>query len=247
MLARIDKMLPDDAPDFDRKQALFVYRKITILRASTNCGMCGTTRYNTRPFWNLGMRVCKECLQANMVSNMVLYERFWISLGKQVDGYATFVDAIAGRVFFFYDVFTVHQRLEITCDRIDFPGGRRGVWFFWMPHLRKVLDMDKMVLEAREKHRNATFIRAYIRRCLVLRALSSASAPQTIITSFTGMRKDCKRTAMARLRKTELLDKVDPYIEQRVNSRLKPEILARLNHYKDRRITSSMRGLMTSA
>lgn len=238
MLLRVDRMPPDNAPEHDKLQALHVYRKITVLRCAPCCGMCGTTRYATRPFWSVGMRICKDCVRGNLISNTVLYERFWLTLDCPVQGHKTFVDAIIGKVFFFSNTLTVHQRLDFTVDRMDFPGGRRSLWFFWLPHLRTVLDMDGLAREAWEKSSAARTVRAQVRRCLVLRALAGTASNErtkpTVLTTYCGMRKDNKRTAMARLRKTELLDKVDMYHEQRLMMRMKPELVAKLNRYKDR-------------
>jgi hypothetical protein len=238
MLLRVDRVPADDAPEQEKLQALYVYRKITVLRCSPCCGMCGTTRYSTKPYWSIGMRVCRDCIQANMVSQRVLYERYWITLGRPIQGYPSFVDAVAGRVFFFHETMTPHQRLEYSSDRMDFPGGRRCSWFFWLPHVSKILDMDALAQEAKKKHTAAKSIRAHIRRCLVLRALAGSISNErtkpTVLTTYTTMRKDTKRTAIFRLRKTELLDKVDWYHEQRVTTRLSLDLQAKLMRFKDR-------------
>lgn len=242
MLLRVDRMPTRDAPWDDKVQALYVYQKITALRCSPCCGMCGTTRYATKPFWSIGMRVCVHCMQANLISNMVLYEKYWITLGRPVQEFPSFVDAIAGKVFYFTDTFTPHQRLEYTSDRIDFPGGRRTTWFFWMPHLSKVLDMDKLAFHAKEKHRAASTVRATIRRCLVLRALSNTksddSTKPTVLTTFETMRRDSKRSAIHRLKKIELLDRVDWYNEQRVMARLRVDLQMKLTRFKDKVVPS---------
>lgn len=238
MLVRVDRMPQKDASWDDKIQALYVYQKITALRCSPCCGMCGTTRYATKPFWSIGMRVCVQCVQANMVSNMVLYERYWTTLGQPVQGHPSFVDAIVGKVFYFTDSLTPHQRLDYSSDRIDFPGGRRKTWFFWLPHLSKVLDMDKLAFDAQEKHRAASSVRASIRRCLVLRALANTKSDSltkpTVLTTFKTMRRDTKRSAIFRLKKIELLDRVDWYNEQRVMSRLKTDLQMKLERYKDK-------------
>lgn len=227
-----------DADWHDKIQALYVYQRITLLRCSPCCGLCGTTRYSTKPFWSLKMRVCKDCVQANMVSNMVLYERYWLTLDRPVQDHKNLVEAIAGKVFYFNETLTPHQRMEYSSDRIDFPGGRRMTWFFWIPHLSKVLDMDKLAQDAREKHAAARRVRADIRRCLVLRSLAGTASDDrtkpTVLTKYATMRKDTKRTAIYRLRKTELLDKVDWYHEQRVLMRLRMDLQIKLNHYVDR-------------
>lgn len=231
-------MPKQDTPWSERIQALYVYQKVTALRCSPCCGMCGTTRYATKPFWSIGMRVCKDCVQANMVSNMVLYERYWTTLDRPVQGHTSFVEAIVGKVFYFSETLTPHQRLEYSSDRIDFPGGRRMTWFFWLPHLSKVLDMEKLAHDAKKKHEAARRVRADIRRCLVLRSLAGTASDDrtkpTILTTYATMRKDTKRTAIFRLRKTELLDKVDWYHEQRVMMRLNLDLRTKLSRYVDR-------------
>lgn len=107
-----------------------------------------------------------------------------------------------------------------------------------MPHLSNILDMQKLAHDAREKHAAANGVRAYVRRCLVLRALAGTSSNDktnpTVLTTYTSMRKDTKRTAISRLRKTELLDKVDWYHEQKVTTRLSMEQQAKMMRYKDR-------------
>ena len=238
MLLQVDRLPKVDASWNDKIQALYVYQKITALRCSPCCGMCGTTRYATKPFWSIGMRVCMHCMQANLISNNVLYERYWTTMGTPVQGYPSFVDAVAGKVFYFHDKLTPHQRLEYSCDRIDFPGGKRTTWFFWLPHLSNVLDMHKLGVDAAEKHQAASRIRAGVRRCLVLRALANTKADDrtrpTVLTTFKAMRRDTKRSAIHRLKKTELLDRVDWYHEQRVMSRLRIDLQMKLNRYVDK-------------
>jgi len=172
MLLRVDKVPDDDADPHTRNQALCIYRKITALRCQPCCGMCGTTRHATKPFWSLGMRVCKYCMQANLISNIVLYQRYWLRMEAPVQKYKSLVDAVAGRVFYFPDAVTPRQRLEYSTDKMDFPGGKRLVWFFWKPHLEKVLDLSKLHREANEKQQAACVVRAMCKRALVLRILT---------------------------------------------------------------------------
>ena len=237
MLLRVDKLLTEEALDHEKRQALYVHRKITVLRASTCCGMCGTTRYTTKPFWSLNMRVCSECLQANLVSHLVLYERYWQQLDRPVQRHPTFIDAVAGTTFYFTETVTAHQRLEYSSDRIDFPGGRKTLWFFWRPHLEKVVDMDLLAREAKAKHAAAVTVRAMARRCLVLRTLGRVPSGNrkcpTTMTSYSNLRKH-RRTALARLRKTELLDRPDPYHEARVMSRMRVDLAGKLRRFVDR-------------
>ena len=46
------------------------------------------------------------------------------------------------------------------------------MWFFWKPHLEKVLDLSTLHREAREKQQAARVVRAVCKRALVLRILT---------------------------------------------------------------------------
>ena len=225
-----------DASPEQRREALFVYRKITALRTVPCCGMCGTFRHSTKPFWCLGMRLCRHCVQANLVSSLVLYERFWVTFNRPLQWHRNFVDAVTCmNVFYFSTRLTPNQRLEFSCDRLDFPGGTRTVWFFWKPHLSGVLNMDKLEREGQEKHAAARAIRAHARRALVLRAMRGTKNryTPTFLPTEIFTKRDLRCTEF-RLRKTELLDKVDSWYEQRLAAQLPPDLFARLTRGEDR-------------
>jgi hypothetical protein len=230
--------MPDnDADKQKRADALFVYRKITALKCVRCCGLCGSARLATKPFWCLGMRLCRHCVQANLISSLVLYERYWITFAQPIHGYPSFVDAVCMNVFYFSTRLTPNQRIEFSCNRMDFPGGIRTVWFFWMPHLRNVLNMDKLEQEGREKHAAARVVRGFARRMLVLRTMRY-TAPCRIVPTyvpdgvFTGKRD--LRCIEHRLRKTELLDKSDMGFIQRMSCQLPNHLYTRLSGAEDR-------------
>jgi hypothetical protein len=237
LLLTVDR-LPDSDDDPERRaDALFVYRKITALTCVRCCGMCGSVRHATKPFWCLGMRLCRHCVQANLVSSLVLYERYWITFTQPVLTHASFVDAVCMNVFFFSTRLTPNQRIEFSCNRMDFPGGIRTVWFFWMPHLRNVLDMDRLERLGQEKHAAARILRSHARRMLVLRAMRFSAACRTVPTYapegvFTGKRD--LRCIEHRLRKTELLDKSDMTFIQKMSCQLPGHLYARLSAAEDR-------------
>jgi hypothetical protein len=219
-----------------KKEALFVYRKIAALQCVPCCGMCGTARHSTKPFWCLGMRLCRHCAQGNLVSSLVLYERYWVTFKQPVQSFRNFVDAVSTNVFYFSTRLTPNQRLEFSCDRMDFPGGIQTVWFFWKPHLAKLFDMDTLEREGQEKHRMACVIRAHARRTLVLRSLrgtKNRTTPTLLSTGIFSKKRDLRCTEF-RLRKTELLDKVDIYHIQRMQSHLPPGLYTRLASMEDR-------------
>ena len=164
------------APDAVTQEVMDTYKRITRLRALTNCGVCGTTRYPTQPYWSLGMRVCRYCMQTNLVSDTVLDERYWADPLT-----IKFLKVVARNVFYFHLNATPRQRYEYTHDPLDFETcGKRKVghrtptqtWFFWRPHLEQVLPLSRMEEEGRAKHAAAAVVRAFTRRALTLEALS---------------------------------------------------------------------------
>ena len=235
LLLTMDKLPGDDATDQQKSQALTIYRKITVLRCVPCCGMCGTMRHATKPFWCLGMRLCRHCVQGNLISSLALYERYWVTFARPIQGHASFVDAVCKHVFYFSTRLTPNQRLEFSCDRIDFPGGLRTMWFFWKPHLAAVLDMPELEQEGRRKHAAASVVRGHARRALILRAMRGTKDRRTptLLPTLVFSRRDLRCTEF-RLRKTALLDKTDVYHEHRMRSMLPPGLCARLHAAEDR-------------
>ncbi len=159
------------------------YKKVVRLAYLDRCGMCGTARHTTRPYWNIGMRLCKCCLQDNLVSQPVLEQRFWVHVFLPTpltsDG-RSFSQAAAGKVWYFKEHCGPRQRSEFSADIVDrhpaFGKSPRDTWFFWRPHLEKVLDMPRIEREAHQKDEAARLIRAFTRRTLTLRTLGAKAA-----------------------------------------------------------------------
>lgn len=238
MLLAVDKMPTDDSTEQQKKDALFVYRKITVLQCVKCCGLCGTTRHATKPFWCLGMRLCRHCVQTNMISSLALYERYWVTFKGRFQTYRNFVDAVCMNVFYFSTRVTPNQRMEFSCDRLDFPGGIRTVWFFWKPHLAQVINMEQLEREGGEKHAAARIVRAHARRMLVLRAMrgmqpAGRKVPTFLPTHVFSGKRDL-RIIEYRLRKTELLDKSDLAFIHRMSCQLAGDLFTRLAASEDR-------------
>jgi hypothetical protein len=225
----------EDASPQEKAQALFIYRKITVLRCVPCCGMCGSMRHHTKPYWCLGMRVCRHCIQANLVSSSVMYERYWLTFDRPVQNYRSLVDAVCMNVFYFSTRLTPFQRLDFSCDPIDFPGGVRSIWFFWKPHLANILNMTQLEREGKEKHQAASVVRAYTRRALILRALRGTKDKRAPTYQSTQVfsKRDLRCTEF-RIRRTSLLDKVDTYNEQRFLHKLPLPIFSRLSAAEDK-------------
>ena len=85
----------------EEMRVMRTYKAIVCLQHVPRCGMCGTSRHATKPYWHLGVRLCKCCLQDNLVSHTVLQERYFIYAFRPVsvhsDG-ATFADRVVGKV-----------------------------------------------------------------------------------------------------------------------------------------------------
>lgn len=205
MLKRADKP-PDEGKGVDPEcQAL--YQKITRLRCVLRCGMCGTRRHQTQPFWNLDMRVCKYCLQTNLISNNTLDEMYWTKAEEE-----GFANHIAGRVFYFRHFGTARMRLEFTNSTLDFCSWPKQAnvltWFFWRPHLEQILDMPALRKAAEEKISAARQIRALARRALVLRKLNSSGR----LVQWS--RHPDKRAALFKLRKQQVLERAPRFATQ---------------------------------
>ena len=218
----------------DRRQALVIWRRIVALQSVPCCGMCGTTRHSTRPYWSLGMRVCRRCMQTNLVSSTVLYERYWQGLGRPALGNISFVDLIHLCVFYFRSYrMSPAQRMEFSTDPMDFPRGKHNCWFFWKPHLAQILDMERLEREAQEKHAAARVVRAFARRFTVMRALRGTQKGHQIFVRDFARRKDM-RTAEDSLRRKLLMDQVDPFREESLRLRMSGAQLTRLYRGEDR-------------
>lgn len=219
-----------------RREALQVYRKVGVLTNVKCCGLCGTTRYQTKPYWTLGMRLCRRCLQSNTVSSIVLYERHWITLKAPVQSYESFIDAVHLNVFYFKTRATPLQRMEYSCDKVDFPGGVRDVWFFWKPHLENVLNWQKLEQDGRDKHAASAVVRAFVRRACVLRAFGGCKDRFVATPSpaqIFSRRRDI-RTLEARLRRMILLDHAAQSCEAWSRSCMSPKLNERFHRGEDR-------------
>lgn len=235
MLILADKPPERQTTLVDRDLAWKVWHRIALLGAVPCCGMCGTTRHQTKAYWTLGMRVCRQCMQANLISCRVLYERYWITFSRVVQDGQTFVDRIHLNAFYFRTRTTPNQRLEYSTDKLDFPGGTRNVWFFWKPHLNKILDMDRLEREGQAKHEAAKVLRAFARRATVLRTLAGHRRGHRVHLHSFHRRRDM-RTVEGNLRKLLLLDHVDHLEAERIRLKMTKEELSRLYRGEERMI-----------
>lgn len=106
------------------------------LTHAPGCGLCGSRRKHV-PVWGLGMRVCASCLKVNLVSSTSLFHEYGLDYTKHLD-------KIVGKVYFFHNTSGHTFAGQYLSDNpLDFRGsGKWGALFFWLPHLRKAVDLE---------------------------------------------------------------------------------------------------------
>ena len=157
-----NKPWPDVPLSEERIRALAVYcRRIIALKIETHCCLC-KTRWRHVPLWSLRMRVCIDCIQSNMVSNVVLFHRYGVDFWKHLE-------QIVGKVMYFIscDGSSVIAR-RYSLDAMDFGPLRstRPYVFFWRPHLDAVLDLQKCKAEQDSRRAAGGVLVALVRRLL---------------------------------------------------------------------------------
>jgi hypothetical protein len=95
--------------------------------------------------------------------------------------------------------------------------------------------MDGLEREGKEKHGASGVIRSHVRRALIMRAITRTTNPRakTTMTTNAFSRRDLRCTEF-RIRKIGLLDRGDPYNEQRSLYRLPVPLYTRLTSFEDR-------------
>lgn len=152
-----------ETPEREAELLCFV-RRLVVLHHSRRCGLCGSARYKVVPYWSLGTCLCTYCVQDNLISDVELYERYFLSLN------GAFAKAVRGRALFFWMASTPRQRLALTLNPVNYrgPPGPAASFYFWKPHLERLLDLPALAEEAARKSAAAATVRAHVRRSLVM-------------------------------------------------------------------------------
>lgn len=157
-----DNTCPERRPLYQR-----YIRRIVALKYNRACGMCGTSRYIVTPFWSLGKSLCKFCVQDNFVSDAWLYETCFFTYTEAWAG------QIRGKVMYFREHTTTRTRTEFCLDALAYKGRQPSFnYYFWRPHLERVMDLPRMQAEGLEKLAAARVIRAAARRSIVMHKMS---------------------------------------------------------------------------
>lgn len=220
-------------------RTLTTYKRIVCLQTVGQCGMCGTKRHQTKPFWHLGKRICKYCVQKNLVSNLALDEHYWLNVwGGPTDpdrpNSSSFIHQIIGRVWYFKEYGAARARSEYTTDKADFqtPANAKAsrlTWFFWRPHLETIFDFKALALEAAEKTRQAATVKGYVRRALALRMLSGGGDRKRPTRMIEWSKQEDKRAPLFKLRKQAVMERA-----VRPAPKCPPDLVKSLSDYEDR-------------
>ena len=142
--------------DFDATFSSYV-RRVYALKHGTKCGLCGC-RYRHDPYWSLRMRVCRLCINANTITGEVLFRKYGVD-------YSDMLAKHKGAFFFFNNTVTNSD------DRVSFYGmtksdvvSRFTVHLFWMPHLRRFLDFERLYQQQEERRQAVAVLCSAVKR-----------------------------------------------------------------------------------
>ena len=155
---------PDDSSlGFAFDTSFFSYvRRVYALLHGTRCGLCGC-RHRHEAYWSLRMRVCRLCMEANTISGEALSRKYGVD-------YSDMLVKHKGQFFFYTcNINNNDDRISVHhVTRADVHA-RNTTYMFWLPHLRKFLDLPSLYKQQNER-RNAGSVlsRAVRRRWLTL-------------------------------------------------------------------------------
>ena len=151
-IARGEALFRQGDPEFSPAEvgalAEHALRRARLTHAP-GCGLCGSRRKHV-PVWGLGMRVCASCLKVNLVSSTSLFHEYGLDYTKHLD-------KIVGKVYFFHNTSgNTFAGQYLSDNPLDFRGsGKWGAVFFWLPHLRKAVDLEASWASHRSTARRA--------------------------------------------------------------------------------------------
>ena len=200
-------------------KALFnaAVRKVITLHYSKCCGLCGQVRRHTDPVWALNMRVCENCWRGNLISNSTLHYRYGVALMAPVakDEPIPFIQKCFGKVLFFTHDGSDTQRKHFTCQPQDFDRTYRDkIMFFWEPHLRQIVDLDKLYHTKRQRQDAGVLLHALIRRMRVLRTIEN-TFKNGVTDGFANMNHSAKIAVLNNLQTKNLISTRRAYYHNR--------------------------------
>jgi len=140
------------------------YRTAFDLLYMKRCQVCHC-RFGHKIFEPYCMRLCTQCIQSNHVSNVVLWKQYGIGLEEIGLHYMHYIRYIRTGVYR-----KEKELMKFSLDPRDFAVRRNCVFiFFWMPDLRRFIDIDCRAKQHQKRTLaanvlKAAFARAYARR-----------------------------------------------------------------------------------
>ena len=148
--------------------------KAVVLATSRWCAVCGRSSVKPTVLAGLGLTACRPCVADRLVSDRVLETKYGVRLLDTFGG-RTVHARLTERCFHVDRVCDANERAQVSTAAVDTrvpiatPRLRERFTFFWMPHVRRVLDLEKArraMLESRP--RAMAIVGAFLARAVVL-------------------------------------------------------------------------------
>lgn len=149
---------PDDATlgfAFDACFSSYV-RRVYALKHGTRCGMCGC-RHRHDPYWSLRMRVCRLCMEGNTISGEMLSSKYGVD-------YSDMLVKHKGKFFFFSTSVANDDRVSVHGMTHSDIQARNSTYMFWLPHLRKFLDLPALCQQQTDRRQAAGLLSSAVKR-----------------------------------------------------------------------------------
>ena len=180
-----------------------IAHKTIALHHMPCCSMCGQTRRKTDIVWGLNMRLCSNCWRGNLISNRVLQTKYGLRLTDPYpnDHTTTLIEACFGRVYYFYCDGGVERR-RFTYAPEDFTSDTQII-FLWEPHLRQMIDLDRLCRDKWERASASRTLSPFIKRLRVLNTIHK-SFSRGVTEGFSNMNMAAKMGVLHNLHSLQI-------------------------------------------
>jgi hypothetical protein len=162
-------LTPDGTGIPEPKQRGFneMTRRILSLRAQNTCWCCKNTARRTHVYWYLKKRFCELCMPQMFVTDNVLAFEYGLRVNGSVltrtGETMPFLDAVKGRVYYFYNQYSKSQRVIYTNNFMDLRVKNEAyITYFAREHLEKIIDLCEAKRIFKQKQEAALTLTAYL-------------------------------------------------------------------------------------
>lgn len=131
-------------------------RRVFALKHGTRCGMCGC-RHRHDLYWSLRMRVCKLCMEGNTISGELLSRKYGVDFSDMLAKHK-------GKFFFFSTSVANDDRISVHGMTKTDIQVRNSTYMFWLPHLRKFLDLSTLCQQQTARRQAAELLSSVVKR-----------------------------------------------------------------------------------